>query len=79
VVVGLIGRRLDWLAPQLSGKDFVLGPQFTVADGYLFTVLSWSGHVGIDLAKWPPLAQYCARIAERPQVKEARRAEGLVN
>jgi len=72
-----IAGRFDWLDKQLEGKDFLLGKQFTVADAYLFTVVRWSKPSGIDLAKWPVLAQYVARVAARPQVQAAMKAEGL--
>ena len=54
-----------------------MGDAFTVADAYAFTVVGWSKHVGIDLAKWPNLAAYVARVAARPKVAEAMKAEGL--
>jgi glutathione S-transferase len=73
-----LGKRFDWLSGELKGKDYLMGTQFTVADAYLFTVLRWSGFVGIDLAKWPVLAAYEARVAARPKVQEALAAEGLV-
>jgi len=70
--------RFDWLVGQLTGRNFLMGQQFTVADAYLFTVLSWSRFVKIDLARWPVLAEYSARIGARPAVQAALRAEGLV-
>jgi glutathione S-transferase len=73
-----IGGRLDWISKQLGNRDFLMGPAFTAADAYLFTVLNWTRHVGIDLAKWPALAAYVARVAQRPHVREALKAEGLV-
>lgn len=72
-----IGTKLDWLTGQLGGKPYLLGETFTVADAYLFTVLRWTGRVGIDLARWPVLKAYQARVAERPKVREALEAEGL--
>jgi glutathione S-transferase len=72
-----LAGRFDWLNRQLEGKQYLMGDQFTVADAYLFTVLRWSGPTGIDLAKWPLLAQYVARIAARPKVQAAMKAEGL--
>jgi len=71
-------KRFDWLATQLEGKSYLTGDQFTVADGYLFTVLSWTKHVGIDLNKWPSLLAFQARVASRPKVQEALKAEGLL-
>ncbi|MBL8520303.1 MAG: glutathione transferase GstA [Betaproteobacteria bacterium] len=73
-----VGTRFDWLSKQLEGKDFILGARFSVADAYLFTVLNWCGWLGIDLAKWPVLNAYQARIAARPKVQEALKAEGLI-
>ena len=72
-----IGKRLDWLTGFLGSKTHLLGNTFTVADAYLFTVLSWTGHVGIDLNKWPALAAYHSRIAQRPKVQQALKEEGL--
>ena len=73
-----LGKRFDWLTKQLDGKSYVMGDTFTVADGYLFTVLNWCQWVGIDLAKWPVLKNYQARVSSRPNVQEALKAEGLV-
>jgi glutathione S-transferase len=73
-----LAKKFDWLSGFLGSKTHLLGNTFTVADAYLFTVLSWTGHVGIDLAKWPVLAAYHSRIAERPKVQQALKEEGLL-
>lgn len=70
--------RFDWLVGRLSQRTFLMGEQFTAADACLFTVLSWCRYVKIDLSRWPVLASYAARIAQRPPVQEALRAEGLL-
>jgi glutathione S-transferase len=75
--VDTLGKKFDWLSAHLAGKKFLMGDTFTVADAYLFTVLRWSGLVHVDLARWPVLAAYVARVGERPKVKEALHAEGL--
>jgi glutathione S-transferase len=72
-----IAGRYNWLSQKLEGKDYLMGDRFTVADAYLFTILRWSNPSGIDLAKWPVLAQYVARVAARPKVQAALKAEGL--
>ena len=71
-------QRFDWLSGYLGNKTYLLGDAFTVVDAYLFTVLSWTSHVGIDLAKWHALTNYLARVGHRPQVQEALKAEGLI-
>jgi glutathione S-transferase len=73
-----LASRFDWLSAELKGKDFLMGSQFTVADAYLFTVLNWCQWTGIDLAKWPALKDFVARVAARPKVQEALKAEGLL-
>lgn len=74
-----LDRKFQWLSGRLEGKKHLMGDSFTVADAYLFTVLSWSAHVGIDLAKYPVLKDYQARIGQRPKVREALKAEGLIH
>jgi glutathione S-transferase len=73
-----LGKRFDWLDKQLAGKDYLMGDKFSVADAYLFTVLRWTSRIDIDLAKWPNLKAYVDRVAARPKVQEALKAEGLV-
>ena len=73
-----LGKRFDWLTKQLEGKSYLMGDTFTVADGYLFTVLNWGQWVGIDIAKWPVLVAFQARVSARPKVQEALKAEGLI-
>lgn len=77
VLKDILAGRLTQLAANLGNKPYLMGEHFTVADAYLFTVLSWSGFVGIDLGRWPVLQAYSARIAQRPTVQAALQAEGL--
>ena len=77
-VKATLSKRLDWLSKQLEGKQYLMGEKFSVADGYLFTILGWAKIVGFDLSKWPVIQQYVARVGERPKVLEAMKAEGLV-
>jgi glutathione S-transferase len=71
-------KRFDWLSAFLGGRNHLMGSAFTVADAYLFTVLRWTGVLGIDLGQWPVLTEYQSRIAQRPKVQQAMRDEGLL-
>ena len=70
-------KKLDWVNSQLVGKMYLTGDTFTIADAYLFTVVNWTNFLGIDMAKWPALKEFQARVAARPKVQEAMSAEGL--
>jgi glutathione S-transferase len=73
-----LGKRFDFVQESTEGRSFLLGEDFSVADAYLFTVLGWCGYVGIDLGQWPGLKAYHTRIAGRPCVVAALKAEGLL-
>jgi len=71
-------ERLGWVDSQLEGKDYLMGDSFTVADAYLFTVAGWGQYVGVDIKPLKNLSAYMARVATRPAVQEALKAEGLL-
>ena len=73
-----ITGRLKWLDGELAGKHYLMGDTFTVADGYLFTVSNWAQYVGMDLSPYANLVAYRARVAARPAVVAAMKAEGLI-
>jgi glutathione S-transferase len=62
--------RLGVLQDHLATHAFLVG-QFSVADAYLFTVLNWARHSGVDLAAWPLIADYYRRLSQRPAVARA--------
>ena len=72
-----IGKRLDVASRRLEGKRWAMGDEFSVVDGYLYTVLGWGRLIGIDVARWLVLKAYYERVGARPAVREALRAEGL--
>src|SRR4051795_6508783 len=70
--------KFKYVDGALAGRDYVMGKQFTVADGYLFTMLSWADRMKFDLSGLPNLLAYKARVAARPKVQEALSKEGLL-
>jgi glutathione S-transferase len=70
--------RLTIVDKALAGKEFLMGDTFTVADAYLFTVAGWSKFVSLDISALTNLTAYLGRIAARPAVQQAMRAEGLL-
>jgi glutathione S-transferase len=63
---------------QLAGKDYLMGKQFTVADGYLFVMLRWADGHKMDLSGLKNLMAYKDRVAARPNVQAALKMEGLL-
>ncbi len=70
-----LSKRLAFVAEHLAKHDFLLGKQFSVADGYLFTTLNWGQWTGVDIAQWPALVAFQERVGSRPGVQAARAAE----
>jgi glutathione S-transferase len=70
--------KFKYIDSQLPGRDYIMGKQFTVADGYLFTMLSWADRMKFDLAGLPNLLAYKDRVGARPMVQEALTREGLM-
>ena len=71
-------QRLQWVDGQLAGKQYLMGDQFTVADGYLFTVTNWTQPTKLDISGLANLAAYRERVGARPAVQAAMKAEGLL-
>ena len=70
--------KFKYVESQLAGREYLMGSQFTVADGYLFTMLAWADRLKFDLSEMPNLLAYKARIGARPKVQEALTKEGLL-
>jgi glutathione S-transferase len=70
--------RFGFVEQALSdGRAYLQGDAFSIADAYLFVIGNWARFVGIDLGQWPNLAAFQGRVAARPAVQAAMKAEGL--
>ncbi len=56
---------------NLGDGPWVLGEQYSVADGYLFTVAGWLKSDGVDIAQFPKVHAHSQRMAQRPAVQSA--------
>ena len=73
-----LANRFSFLDKELGKRQYLMGDKFTVPDAYAFTVVGWSKYKDIDLSRWPNLKGYMDRVAARPKVQEAMKAEGLI-
>jgi glutathione S-transferase len=73
-----LASRLKFVDGELAGKQYLMGDHFSVADGYLFTVTNWTKPTNIDISGLPNLLAFRERMAARPAVQAAMKAEGLL-
>jgi glutathione S-transferase len=74
---GNLGKRFAYIEKRLASTPYLMGDTFTIADAYLFVMLSWTGHLGVDISSFPHLRDFRARVKSRPAVQKAMRDEGL--
>jgi glutathione S-transferase len=72
-------KKYEWLDQQLGSRPYLVGDHCTAADIYLFVVSRWSAAVKLDLSDLANLQACLKRVADRPAVQQAMRAEGLIS
>lgn len=72
-------KKFKWIDSCLSKVQHLTGPDFTVADAYLFAIAGWSKFVNLDIADLKHLQRALKQTSERPAVQAALRAEGLLS
>lgn len=70
-------QKFQYVNNELKEKQWLLGLRFTVADAYLFTVTRWAHAIKLDLSGLAALNEWFERVAARPAVAAALKAEGL--
>jgi glutathione S-transferase len=55
---------------ELLAGPWVMGEQFTVADGYLFTMTGWLAGDGVDAGRFPRVQAHFERMRARPSVSK---------
>jgi glutathione S-transferase len=78
VVLDAVGQRLDFVVASLGAKPYLTGDRFGIADAYLYTIVNWHKFLKFDISRWPSLERFQARVAARPHVQAALRAEHLL-
>ncbi|TMJ19775.1 MAG: glutathione transferase GstA [Alphaproteobacteria bacterium] len=76
-VIEQLSAKFDYVNARLGDGPYLAGADLSVADLYLFVILGWTRIFHIDLARWPALAAFRARLLERESVREALHAEGF--
>lgn len=74
----LLANKLNIAEQYLQHRTFIMDEQFTIADAYMFVVLSWLPLVKMDITHYPSLVKYTSTITKRPAVQKALAEEGLI-
>jgi len=78
VLSTVVFNKLRWVDSQLAGQSYLTGTTFTAADAYLFVVLGWTKYVGMDISSLSHVQRFVAMVSQRPAVRDAMQAEGLL-
>ena len=76
-VRALLEKKMQYVDAALKEGQWICGSRFTIADAYLFTVLRWAYAVKLNMDGLENIAAYMKRMADRPGVAAALKAEGL--
>jgi glutathione S-transferase len=66
-----VGECFALIEREMLEGPWVMGKDYTVCDGYLYTLAQWLGGDGVDINKTPKIADHFKRVAERPAVRKA--------
>ena len=66
-----VGECFALIEREMFAGPWVMGKDYTVCDGYLFTLSQWLGADGVDISKTPKIADHFKRVGERPAVRKA--------
>lgn len=66
-----VGAAFALIENGMLEGPWVMGQDYSICDGYLFTMAQWMEGDGVDLSKLPRVMDHRARVAERPAVKRA--------
>jgi glutathione S-transferase len=73
-----LAERLAYVESELSrGSPYLTPAGFSVADAYLFAIVSWSAFARVGLDGFPRLREFMALVGARSAVRRAMRAEGM--
>ncbi len=67
----------DLIEKELLRGPWLMGANFTVADPYLFTMSSWLATDGVEMAKFPRVAEHYKRMLEMPAVRKVMPLHGM--
>lgn len=74
---GNLGPRFEYINEHLADRNYILGANFSVADAYLYNILTWPTRVGIDISGYSSIQAFMSRMEQRSAVRASLEAERL--
>ncbi len=72
-------NKLKFVDQQLAKTSYLTGDHFSVADAYLFVILSWLPATQIDIKQFPHVEKYFEMLKQRESVVKSLKEEGLAS
>ena len=66
-----VGECFALIEREMFEGPWVMGKDYTVCDGYLFTLAQWLAADGVDINSTPRIADHFKRVGDRPAVRKA--------
>lgn len=73
----IMQKKLAIVDQHLMESPYLVGDDYTLADGYMFVVLRWAIYFKLDFAKLPNIIRYFKTMKERKSVEQSLEEEGL--
>ena len=72
-----VGECFGLIEREYFRGPWVMGPDYTIADPYLFTIARWLEADGVDPKRFPKVLDHRNRMAERPAAKKVLARESV--
>ena len=66
-----VGACFELIETEMFLGPWAMGETFSICDPYLFTLAGWLEGDGVDIARFPKVADHRRRMAQRPAVRRA--------
>lgn len=69
--IPIIKKRFSYLNTHLENKSYLVTENFTIADAYLFVIITWLSPFKIELSEWPSVEKYFLQLKERESIQKS--------
>ena len=69
--------RLQYIDGVLSKNNYITGTDFTIADSYLFVILTWMAHLHVDISGMHNIQRFVANVSARASVEKSLKDERI--